>query len=209
MIDVGLLLSVFEEAGLRCAFDREIVYLEHACKAELGEAGGGPRLVEDPPKPGTATKGEPPSWFAKEILATISQVRVHIEDNDASKAAVAAMEVERLVDQLDAQYDSKTVRTWRKAQEQHRVKVAERQRILLDTVCDLRSEHSGQYESANAAATWLIDNEPEAWGYKLEGDEGAIQRLMNEGYDEDAAEREARRRAVHALAVRIRRAEKK
>ncbi|HJO03358.1 MAG TPA: hypothetical protein QGG47_05250 [Acidobacteriota bacterium] len=59
-LSVGLLLAL-EAAGYLCAFEREIVDLEYACKAELGKAEGGPLLVENPPEAGTVPEHESPT----------------------------------------------------------------------------------------------------------------------------------------------------
>ena len=113
-MNVGPLLLALEEAGYLCAFDREVKFIEDACKAELGLAEGGPLLVMNPPKPGEEVpEQESPAWFAKEILAAGKRVRGHIAVGDASKAAAEAVTIGELVAELDAQYDSSVAKAWR------------------------------------------------------------------------------------------------
>lgn len=83
-----------------------------------------------------------------------------------------------------------------KAQESGRQTQRERMADLLEEVGKLRAQHPGEYENANAAATYLIDHTPadrgeNVWGYFID---------RNDPRDRD--------RAIHNLAERIRTAER-
>ncbi len=109
---IGLLLAALEEAGFLCAFDREVVYLKHACEAELGKIKRGPALVANPPYPGEFPEQEMPAGYAVRILAAIERVRAYRDAGD-SRALAEALIVGELAAELDAQYDSRAAKALR------------------------------------------------------------------------------------------------
>lgn len=103
-------IAVLERAA---TFDGKVRILEDACKFELGQAEGGPLLVENPPEPGAVPEQESPGWCAVEILTNIERVRRHIANGEASKAAAVAMTIGERWAELDARFDWPETQAWR------------------------------------------------------------------------------------------------